>query len=150
MKEFFNRKNITALIAIPVSIPLISLLFFTYLRLLSNVTDKLAPQLNFNNTMFLAGISIFNVLLMALFGWLIFRSKLKDLSKIVFSIFASMVVFTSLIFEQALLVSYGLYLLVFAAVIYYFYRSKKPWTYYYAVSWTAFIILFLIILNRNA
>lgn len=75
------------------------------------------------------------VVIIGLISWLIFRSKLGTLYKAIYMTVPLAVVFTTLgmFLGQWLVIAYPLGVLFSIGVLYYFYRTKQPWLYYYTL-----------------
>jgi hypothetical protein len=75
------------------------------------------------------------VVVIGLISWLIFRSKLGVLYKAIYMTVPSAVVFVTLgmFLYRWPVAAYSLGSLFGIGVLYYFYRTKQPWLYYYTV-----------------
>jgi len=75
------------------------------------------------------------VALIGLISWAIFRTKIRVLFKAIYLTVPVAVALTTLgiFFYQWPAVPYLLGFLLIADVLYYFYRTKQPWLYYYSV-----------------
>ena len=75
------------------------------------------------------------VVAIGLISWLVFRSKLKVLYKAIYmTVPVAVVLATVGIFLYSWpIVSYSVGSLLCISALYYFYRTKQPWLYYYAV-----------------
>jgi len=75
------------------------------------------------------------VLVIGLISWLIFRSKLGILYKAIYMTVPSAVVFVTLgmFLYRWPVAAYALGSLCGIGILYYFYRTKQPWLYYYTV-----------------
>lgn len=81
---------------------------------------------------------VMHIAFMALIGlisWAIFRTKIRVLFKAIYLTVPTAVVLATLgiFFYQWPVVPYLLSFLLIAGVLYYFYRTKQPWLYYYTV-----------------
>lgn len=75
------------------------------------------------------------VVVIGLISWLIFKSKLSVLYNAIYMTVPSAVVFATLgiFLYRWPVVAYSLGSLISIGVLYYFYRTKQPWLYYYTV-----------------
>jgi hypothetical protein len=75
------------------------------------------------------------VIVIGIISWFVFKSKLKTLLKAIYMTVPLAVMFVSLgiFFYQTPLVAYLLGALITLGLLYYFYRTKKPWLYYYSL-----------------
>jgi hypothetical protein len=75
------------------------------------------------------------VVIIGLISWLIFRSKLRALYKAIYMTVPLSVVFVTLgmFLYRWPVVVYSIGSLFGVSVLYYFYRTKRPWLYYYTV-----------------
>ena len=75
------------------------------------------------------------VVVIGLISWLIFRSKLGVLYKAIYMTVPSAVVFVTLgmFLYRWPVAAYSLGSLFGIGILYYFYRTKQPWLYYYTV-----------------
>ncbi|OGI16083.1 hypothetical protein A3K63_02320 [Candidatus Micrarchaeota archaeon RBG_16_49_10] len=83
------------------------------------------------------------VAIIGLISWYIFRSKLGVLYKAIYMTVPLAVVFVSLgmFLYRWPLAAYLLGGLFFIGVLYFFYRSKQPWLYYYALILVSLVML---------
>lgn len=75
------------------------------------------------------------VIVMGIISFFIFRSRLKVLYKAIYLVVpvAVVLVTVGMFLYQWPVISYSLGGLLCLATLYYFYRTKQPWLYYYAV-----------------
>jgi cation transport ATPase len=75
------------------------------------------------------------VVVILLISWFVFRSKLKVLYKAIYMTVPVAVVLATvgIFLYQWQIVSYSVGSLLCIGTLYYFYRTKQPWLYYYAV-----------------
>jgi len=75
------------------------------------------------------------VILIGVISWLVFRSKLRVLYKAIYMMVPLAVVFVTLgmFLYQWPIAAYSAGILFGIGVLYYFYRTKQPWLYYYTV-----------------
>ena len=91
----------------------------------SNMTPNCFPPM----------MHILFMVIIGLISWPIFRSKLNVLCKAIYMTVPLAVVFATLgiFFYQWPVIVYSLGSLFSIGVLYYFYRTKQPWLYYYTV-----------------
>ncbi len=84
-----------------------------------------------------------STVLVALFTYLIFRSKWPTLIKAIYlpAPTAVMIVITGIMLYRWPIISYSVSAVLTAIVIYIFYKYKQPWIYYFSVILTALTIL---------
>lgn len=82
-------------------------------------------------------------ILILLISWFVLKSKLSDICKAAFSTVPVAVIFVTIgiITYQWPVISFSISALVFTGIIYYLYRTKKSWLYYYAVILVALVLL---------
>jgi hypothetical protein len=75
------------------------------------------------------------VVIIGVISWLVFRSKLGTLYKAIYMTVPLAVVFATLgiFLYRWPVVAYSIGSLLSISVLYYFYRTKQPWLYYYTV-----------------
>ena len=75
------------------------------------------------------------VVVIGLISWFVFRSKLRILYKAIYMTVpvAVVLVTTGIFLYQWPIVSYSVGSLLCVGTLYYFYRTKQPWLYYYTV-----------------
>jgi hypothetical protein len=80
-------------------------------------------------------LHIFFVIIIGLISWIVFRSKLKALPKAIYMTVPVAVVFVTIgiFLYPRPVISYLVGFLFAIGVLYYFYRTKQPWVYYYTV-----------------
>lgn len=73
--------------------------------------------------------------LIGLISWFVFKSKLKTLCKAVYMIVPLAVIFATIgmFLGQWPVIAYSLGILFSIGILYYFYRTKQPWLYYYTL-----------------
>ena len=74
-------------------------------------------------------------LVVLIISWFVFKSKLKVLYKAIYMIVPLAVVLATIgiFFYQWPIIPYSLGALISIGLLYYFYRTKQPWLYYYTV-----------------
>jgi len=75
------------------------------------------------------------VVLIGIISWFVFKSKLKILYKAIYMTVPLAVVFATIgmFLYQWPIASYSLGILFGVCILYYLYRTKQPWVYYYTV-----------------
>jgi len=89
------------------------------------------------------------VVIIILISWAVFRSKLKMFYKATFltvPIATTLVTFGIFLYQWPI-VAYALSSLFVLGVLYYFYRTQKPWLYYYAVILVGLTLLIMNLLG---
>ena len=83
------------------------------------------------------------VAIIFLISWLVFRSKLGVLYKAIFMTVPLAVIYVTIgmFFYQWPIIVYSLGGIFSIGVLYYFYRTKKPWLYYYTLVLVGLVIL---------
>jgi hypothetical protein len=89
------------------------------------------------------------LIVIAYISWLIFRSKLEEIFKGIYSTVPAAVTFavTWLLLRRWPVLAYGACTLILLTIIYYLYRTKKSWRYYYPVILVAAVLLVMNILG---
>lgn len=148
MKHKSVLKNVLTFIAIPAAGYILLLLTFMLDALFQMAINRFFP-LNYNMTVYWLPISkhiLFAVIILIL-ALLVFKSKLKDSYKAVFAAVPTAVI---LITEGIFLyrwpaVEYIICPLTYGIIIFYLYKTRKSWIYYYSVSWVALALLVMAI-----
>jgi len=88
-------------------------------------------------------------IIIAYISWLIFRSKLDEVFKGIYSTVPAAVTFavTWLLLRRWPVLAYGVCALILLIIIYYLYRTKKSWRYCYPVILVASVLLMMNILG---
>jgi len=81
--------------------------------------------------------------LIVLISWFVFKSKLKVFYKAIYMTVPLATIFATIgmFLYQWPIVSYSLGILFGMCVLYYFYRTKQPWIYYYTLVLISFTML---------
>lgn len=89
------------------------------------------------------------IVLIALISWVIFKSKLKTIYKAIYLPVPAAVIFVTIgmFLYQWPVITYSLSSLFGIGVLFYLYRTKKPWLYYYAFSLIGITMLMVGILG---
>jgi len=83
------------------------------------------------------------VVVIGLISWFIFKSKLGKIYKAIYSTVPLAVVFATIgifLYRWPVL-AYGINTLVFGVILFYLYKTKKPWIYYYTLILVALVLL---------
>ncbi|MDP3014710.1 MAG: hypothetical protein Q8M92_10735 [Candidatus Subteraquimicrobiales bacterium] len=85
------------------------------------------------------------VVIIGLISWLIFRSKLRVLFKAIYMTVPLAVVFATLgiFLYRWPIAAYLIGSLLSVGILYYFYRTKQPWIYYYTLILISLTMLFV-------
>ena len=89
------------------------------------------------------------VVIIGLISWLVFRSKLRVLYKAIYMTAPLAVVFLTIgmFLGRWPIVAYPLGGLFGIGLLYYFYRTKQPWLYYYTIILISLVMLLVGLLN---
>jgi len=133
-------KNILSAVAVAgFGFMLLNLAFMFDFIFQSVVTEfiKLFTSVDFNMTYnwFPPMMHVLFVFLIGLISWLVFRLKIGALYKAIYMTVPLAVVFVTLgiFLYRWPVVAYSIGSLFSISVLYYFYRTKQPWLYYYTV-----------------
>jgi hypothetical protein len=87
--------------------------------------------------------------LMLVLSLFVFKSKLKPLYKAIYMTAPLTVIFMNIgMFSYQLpIVTYSLGVLFFSCVLYYLFKTKKPWIYYYSLLFVSFVMLLVMLLG---
>lgn len=137
-------KNILSVIAIPIfGFILLNIIFVLYALFYFLVTKIINIFIRINVEMswyFLPSIIRFCFLsVIIIVSYFIFRSKLKTLFKAIFLVapVASTLVILGIFLYHWPVIIYSLGFLLVSGVIYYLYKTKQPWIYYYSLIFTS-------------
>lgn len=133
-------KNVLSAIAVAGFGFILLNLAFIFNFLFQNFVDKIArlfTSVDFNMAWhwFPMLKHLMFVVIIFLISWFVFRSKLGVLYKAIFMTVPLAVVYVTIgiFFYQWPIIAYSLSGLFSIGVLYYFYRTKKPWLYYYTL-----------------
>ena len=90
------------------------------------------------------------LILIILSSWFVFRSKLKDLIKATFLTMPLMVVLVMAgisLYQQARWMVGGIGAVIIFAVLYYLYKKKLSWLYYFSTLYVAIVALCVMLFN---
>ena len=89
------------------------------------------------------------VVIIGIISWFVFKSKLKVLYKAVYMAVPLAVVYVTIgmFLYQWPIASYSLSIIFGMCVLYYFYRTKQPWIYYYTLILISFAMLLVALLG---
>lgn len=85
------------------------------------------------------------VVLIGFISWLIFRTKWPTLIKAIYLPVPTAVVLVTvgILTYQWSIASYGISTILVLGTLYWFYRTKQPWLYYFSVIWVAIALLIM-------
>ncbi|NIP30996.1 MAG: hypothetical protein GTN59_10680 [Candidatus Dadabacteria bacterium] len=131
-----NVKNILLALAVAIfGFVLLNLIFLFY-TLLTTLVEKFLPKdYPATHDWFGPLTFIIFVVIIAIISWFVFRSKLGVIYKAIYLTVPVAIFLLAIgmnLYPYPVIV-YGLGILSVAGLLYYFYRTKKPWLYYYAV-----------------
>ncbi|MDP2908137.1 MAG: hypothetical protein Q8O03_09480, partial [Nanoarchaeota archaeon] len=133
-------KNVLSAIAVSCFAFILLTLTFIFDAIFQSLVDwvvKLFTSVDFNMTWhwFPPVKHALFVVIIGLISWLVFRSKLKVLYKAVYMTVpvAVVLVTVGMFLYRWPIVGYSLGSLLCIGTLYYFYRTKQPWLYYYTV-----------------
>lgn len=104
-------------------------------RVKSNIIGQGFPLIN----------HIIFVVIIVLISWFVFKSKLGEIYKVIYSTVPLAVVFvtTGIFLYRWPILLYSVSTLIFGAIMFYLYRTKKTWLYYYTVILVASVLLIM-------
>lgn len=87
------------------------------------------------------------IIVILLLSWFVFRSRLNDLAKATFSTMPLVVVLTGvgIQFYTLPVLVYVIGAVIIAAVLFYLYRTKHSWLYYFATIYVAVVMLYVML-----
>ena len=89
------------------------------------------------------------VIVIGIISWFVFKSKLKVLYKAIYMTVPLAVVLATIgiFFYQWPVIPYSLGSLIVISLLYYFYKTKQPWIYYYTVILVSFTLAIFTLLG---
>lgn len=114
--------------------------------LIQSLIDLFFPSdYNMNIQWFPLSKHILFVMIIALISWFVFKSKLKKLHKAIYSTVPTAVILVTvgMFFYQWPIISYIVGILIYGIIIFYLYKTKKSWLFYYAVTWVVLVLLIM-------
>lgn len=89
------------------------------------------------------------ILIIALISWFIFKSKLREIYKVIYLVVPLAVVFatTWMFLYRWPILAQSISIIIFGGIIFYFYRTKKNWLYYYALILISSVLLVMSLLG---
>ncbi|GIM29994.1 hypothetical protein CPJCM30710_26600 [Clostridium polyendosporum] len=81
--------------------------------------------------------------IIAVISWFVFKSKLSEIYKAIYLVVPLAVIFTTtwIFLYRWPILAHGISAIIFGGIIFYFYRTKKNWLYYYALILIASVLL---------
>ncbi len=141
MARFLEKRNILALVLVPLGVPLMFFIFFLYSALLTKPADYLRSDLGWEGPWSAILIDIVGVVILLVITALLFRSRIPDLAKAIISILPTIALLLVAMDRRWLLVSYIIDVGLVLAILLYYWKSKRPWFFYYATILTALFLL---------
>lgn len=150
MFKSMNIKKVLPIVIIPAAgFILLNLTFMLAFLFHSIFTTMFSFDMN-TTYRWIPSFRHFLFLLFILFiSWLILRSKLNELIKAIFSTVPTAVVLVTagIFLYQWPAIVYGLGTIIYGCIVFFLYKTKKPWTFYYAVTLVALALLTMGILG---
>jgi len=148
-------RNILSAIAVAgfgfILLNLTFILDFLFQGLIIGLIKFFIPQVNppMDYYWFPPTMHISFVIIIGLISWFFFKSKLKVLYKAIYMTVPLAVVLATLgmFFYPLPIVAYSLGGLFIISVLYYFYRTKQPWIYYYTLILVSLVMLMVSLLG---
>lgn len=150
MNNNLNMKRTLTLIAIPVLGLMLLNLSFMFDFLFQSIIDKFFPvDYNMTSQWYPRSKHIFFVVIIAVISWFIFKSKLKELYKAIYTTVptALILVTMGMFLGRWPMVAYAVGSLFYGTIIFYLYKTKKSWLFYYAVTLVTLALLIMCILR---
>ena len=88
------------------------------------------------------------LILILLFSWFVFRSRLKDLAKATFLTMPMMVVLMVVglsLYPQSNWIITGIGAMIVGVILFYLYKTKRSWMYYFATIYVVAVALFVML-----
>lgn len=155
LKEWLKNKTVKTVLevlAVPIfGFILLNLAFMfdaLFQGVLRFIVNIFIPMDQFMNIQWVPPMLHFSFLVIILFiSWFIFRSKLSVLLKATYSVVPLATVFLTIgiLFYPLQIVVLTLGGLFFLGVLYYLYKTKQPWLYYYALAFIGVLMLLVAI-----
>lgn len=145
-------KRIFTLIAIPILGYILLNLTFIFDFLFQSMLDKFFPiDYNMTCAWFPMGKHILFMVIIALISWFILKSNLKELYKAIYSAVPTAVILVTvgMFLYHWPIIEYVVSMLILGIIIFYLYKTKKSWIFYYAVTWVALGLLVMSILGMD-
>ncbi len=146
MKLKLYQKNILSVLVIVVGGLILFNLAFLLTALVTNAVISFSGKEQFGAVHMIGrGLS---VLLILLISWLVLRSHLNDTIKATFLTMPLMVILVIIgisFYEQSKWVVAGIGALIICALIFYLYKKKLPWLYYFSTFYVAALALYVLL-----
>lgn len=151
MKANNKLKKILTIIGIPLVGFILLNITFLFAALFHTIFNRLfSGHYEIISRWIPASRHILFAIVIILISWFILKSKkIKELYQATYAVVptATILVTIGIFLYQRPLAVYSLSVLFFGAIIYYLYRKKKPWFYYYSVTWVTLALLIMGILG---
>lgn len=139
-------KNILlALIVVIFGFILLNLTFFFYALIINLVLKFFPDDFVMTNQWFMPLMIIVVSLIIAIVSWFVFKSKLKEIYKATFLVVPVAVVLAiiGMFLYRLPIAVFSLSGFISIGILYYFYRAKQPWIYYFS---TILVVIVLLIM----
>ena len=142
MKELFKNqivKNILSALAVAffgfILLNLIFLFDFIYQSAIRGIAILFIPLGSETNMYWFPSLHGSFVVIIGIISWFVFRTKLRVLYKAIYMTVPVAVVLATMgiILYRWQVISYSIEALLCIGTLYYFYRTKQPWIYYYTL-----------------
>ena len=147
LKHPLVKNILSALVVAAIGFVLLNLTFLLYFLVFQffDIFARGGPESAHQWIQIARGIAFLAVI--ALISWLIFRSKLPEIVKAAFLMVptAVILVILGIMFYPSPVLPYVLGAIFTAAMLYYFYRTHKPWLYFYSVTLVALTLMVFIL-----
>jgi len=143
------KKILSAIAVAAGGFVLLNLLFLFYALITNFIGIFAPPDAAMRYFWFAPAEYILFLVILGLISWFVFRSKLKTIYKAIFLVtpVAAVCAGFGILFYHWQAAVYSLSGLFAAGVLYYFYRKKYPWLYYYAFILVGLAMLSLVIFH---
>lgn len=145
-----NIKKILTIIAIPVAGFILLNLTFILAAVIHTIFFRLfIDNRTIVNRWLPASRHVLFIIIILVLSWTIFKSKINDLFKAIFSMVPTAVILVTLgifLYNRPIPL-YFISGIFYGSIIFYLYKNKKPWFYYYSVSLVAVALLIMMILG---
>lgn len=148
-----NLKKILTFISVPVAGYILLMLTFVLDFLFQSILNRFFSAY-YNNNMtihwFPASKHLWFAVIIVIISWFIFKSKkLKELYKAVYAVVPTAVVLVTvgIFLYKWPAVAYTAGVLIYGTIIFYLYKNKKSWVFYYSVTLVAIVLLIMSILG---
>lgn len=145
-----NIKNLLTIIVIPVVGYILLNLTFIFAFLVHTIFTRLfLMDINNGRSWIPVSRHIIFIIIILIISWMIFKSKIKELYKAIYSVVPTAVILVTVgIFLSNMPIAlYTIAGIIYGLIILYLFKKKKPWYYYYSVSWVSLALLVMGILG---